>query len=174
MLFRSGKTVSVIGTAASAVQFIPKIAEIAGRLQIFQRSPHWVLPKEIEHFDDAEKQRRHVDPTILADARAVAYEQLDAFADWSRFDDAEQFEEWGRQNIAGVKDPKLRELLTPKTSWGCKRPLLSNEYYPVFNRDNVELIPHGVTRITKTGLVDATGVERESDVIVCEIGRAHV
>lgn len=166
----TGKTVSVIGTAASAVQFIPRIAEIAGKLQIFQRSPHWVLPKVIEHFDDEEKARRHVDPTILADARDVAYKELDAFANWGSFNDAEQFEEWGRQNIAVVEDPKLRELLTPKTSWGCTRPLLSNEYYPVFNRDNVELIPHGVTRITRTGLVDATGVERSSDVIVCATG----
>jgi cation diffusion facilitator CzcD-associated flavoprotein CzcO len=166
----SGKTVSVIGTAASAVQFIPKIAAVAGKLQVFQRSPHWVLPKDIEHFDDEEKARRRERPEILAEARETAYCQLDAFCEWASFQDATQFEDWGRQNIAVVKDPALRERLTPKTSWGCTRPLISNEYYPVFNRTNVELIPHGVTRITKTGLVDATGVERSSDVIICATG----
>ncbi len=166
----TGKTVSVIGTAASAVQFIPKIAPKVGRLLIYQRSPHWVLPKPIEHYGEAERARRRADPTIATAARKVAYEFLDKLAAWTELDDASEFEGYGLENLEAVEDPELRARLTPKTSWGCTRPLISNEYYPVFNRDNVELITHGVARLTESGVVDDQGVERASDMVICATG----
>jgi cation diffusion facilitator CzcD-associated flavoprotein CzcO len=165
-----GKTVAVIGTAASAVQFIPKIAERAAQLQVYQRSAHWVLPKEVEHYDEAERTRRRTDPNAMRDVYDSKYQLMDELVDWVAFEDVASREALCRENIATVKDPDLREKLTPKTPWGCTRPLLSNEYYPTYNRDNVELICGPIGRFTANGVVDAEGVERHADVIVCATG----
>src|SRR4029453_288961 len=69
-----------------------------------------------------------------------------------------------------IKDPEVARALTPDYPWGCKRPILATTYYEAFNRDNVELVPHAVTSMTPTGIVDATGTEREIDVLILSTG----
>ena len=69
-----------------------------------------------------------------------------------------------------VTDPEVRRKLTPDTPWGCLRPLFSNDYYPTFNRPNVELVTDAIERITPTGIVTVDGTEREVDVIVFATG----
>jgi cation diffusion facilitator CzcD-associated flavoprotein CzcO len=76
----------------------------------------------------------------------------------------------GVDAIAVVEDPDVRAKLRPSTPWGCMRPLFSNDYYPTFNRPNVELVTDGISRITPTGIVTEDGVERDVDVIVFATG----
>jgi len=165
----AGKRVAVIGSAASAVQSIPEIAKVAGQLHVFQRSANWVLPKEdVEHT--AEQLEEFLDPEAL-----MAYrEGIMAFVGPSTpFSNPEinGAAEWiAACAIEVVEDPETRRKLTPDTPWGCMRPLFSNDYYPTFNRSNVELVTDPIERITPTGIVTADGAEREVDVIVFATG----
>ncbi|MGI9591946.1 MAG: flavin-containing monooxygenase, partial [Myxococcota bacterium] len=81
-----------------------------------------------------------------------------------------QMEEVCRQNMAVVEDPALRAKLVPDHPWGCKRPLLSNHYYPAFNRPNLELVTEPIERITPKGVVTADGTERIVDTLVLATG----
>jgi len=69
-----------------------------------------------------------------------------------------------------IDDPATREAVTPRYPWGCKRPVLASTFYDALNRPNVQLVPHEVTRVTPTGLVDATGTERRADVLILSTG----
>jgi cyclohexanone monooxygenase len=165
----AGRRVAVIGSAASAVQSIPEIAKAAGQLQIFQRSANWVLPKEdVEHTD--EQLEQFMDPeelqayhdgimTFLGPSAPFSNPEINAIAEWV-----------AACAIEVVEDPVVREKLTPTTPWGCMRPLFSNDYYPTFNRPNVELVTDPIARITPTGVVTADGTEHDVDVIVFATG----
>jgi cyclohexanone monooxygenase len=166
----TGKRVAVVGSAASAVQSIPEIAKVAGRLHVFQRSANWVLPKEdVEHTPE-QLDQFHCDPTALQ----AYHDGIMAFVGPSTpFSNPEinGAAEWiAACAIEAVEDPEVRRKLTPTTPWGCMRPLFSNDYYPTFNRPNVELVTDGIERITPTGIVTADGTEREVDVIVFATG----
>ena len=164
-----GKRVAVIGTGASAIQIVPELAKSAARVDLYQRTPPWILPKPDRAIGAAEKalyslapaaQWLHrqkiywqneltcagfvVDPRILGVAERMALSHL------SR----------------AVKDPALREQLTPKYHIGCKRILLSNDYYPALQRPNVSLCTGGVAEVTKDAVVGKDGVRREVDAIV--------
>ncbi|MCD9625665.1 flavin-containing monooxygenase [Rhabdothermincola salaria] len=165
----TGRRVAVIGSAASAVQSIPEIAKAAGQLHVFQRSANWVLPKEdVEHTD--EQLEQFLDPeelqayhdgimTFLGPSAPFSNPEINAIAEWV-----------AACAIEVVDDPVVRRKLTPTTPWGCLRPLFSNDYYPTFNRSNVELVTDPIARITPNGVVTADGVEREVDVIVFATG----
>lgn len=165
----AGKRVAVIGSAASAVQSIPEIAKVAERLHVVQRSANWVLPKEdVPHTpeqldqwsDPAELQAYHdAIMSFLLPSAPFSNPEINGAAEWIAACAIEQ-----------VDDPDVRRRLTPSTPWGCLRPLFSNDYYPTFNRPNVELVTDPVERITATGLVTADGVERPVDVIVFATG----
>jgi cation diffusion facilitator CzcD-associated flavoprotein CzcO len=164
-----GKRVAVIGSAASAVQSVPEIAKVAGQLHVFQRSANWVLPKEdVEHTDDQLEQ--FLDPeglqayhdgimTFLGPSAPFSNPEMNAIAEWV-----------AACAIEVVEDEEVRRKLTPTTPWGCLRPLFSNDYYPTFNRPNVELVTDCIERITPTGIVTADGTEREVDVIIYATG----
>ena len=160
----------MIGSAASAVQFVPEIAKEVGQLHLFQRAANWVLPKidtpyteeEIEHF------RTH--PEAVLAKRQEIFDSVDpriTFADPAM---VEMQTEIGLEAIEVVEDPEVRRKLTPTVPYGCQRPLISNYYYPTFNRPNVELVTDPIERITETGIVTADGVERECDTIVYATG----
>jgi cation diffusion facilitator CzcD-associated flavoprotein CzcO len=166
----SNKRVAVIGSAASAVQSIPEIAKIASHLTSFQRSPQWVLPKEdfpipAEQIDEFTR-----NPEALQGYRDAIMNYIGPNAPFSNKDILGGAEWAGAVAISVVEDSETRERLTPHVPWGCFRPLFSNDYYPAFNRPNVELVTAGIERITPTGIVTTDGVEREFDVIVCATG----
>jgi len=166
----TGERVAVIGSAASAVQLVPEIAARVGRLFVFQRSPEWVLPKEDTPYTAEQLEQLRADPGLLAAMRKEAFERIDpnlTFSDPAR---VREFEGYGRTNIAQVADPELRARLTPDFPHGCKRPLMSNEWYPTFNRDNVELVTDPITAITANGVLTADGTERAVDTIVLATG----
>ena len=166
----AGERVAVIGSAASAVQFVPEIAPVVGQLFVFQRSPEWVLPKEDEPFTAEQLEQFRRDPSLLATMREEAYTRIDPNLTFSNPARVREFEGYGRANIALVEDPEVRARLTPDFTYGCKRPLMSNVWYPTFNRDNVELVTDAITRITPDAVVTVDGTERPVDTIILATG----
>ena len=165
-----GKRVAVIGSAATAVQMLPVIAEYVGHVDLYQRTPNWVLPKDDKVFDQETLAARRADISLVRDERLKIFREFEQFINWPEVHDDSEFVKFGRENLLAVKDHETRARLTPDFNWGCARPLSSNEYYPTFNRDNVGLITDKIARITPGGIVDATGVERDYDVIICATG----
>jgi cation diffusion facilitator CzcD-associated flavoprotein CzcO len=166
----ANKRVAVIGGAASAVQSIPEIAKLASQLTSYQRSPQWVLPKEDFPIPAEQIDEFNRNPEALQGYRDAIMNYIGPNAPFSNKEILGGAEWAGAVAISVVDDPKTREGLTPHVPWGCFRPLFSNDYYPAFNRPNVELVTDGIDRITPTGIVTADGVEREFDVIVCATG----
>jgi cation diffusion facilitator CzcD-associated flavoprotein CzcO len=166
----AGERVALIGSAASAVQTAPEIAPIVARLDLYQRTPQWVLPKKDTPFSEAELAHFRAHPEAVQALRDEIYRQVEAFV---LFDDPKALadaEDAGRSNLETVSDLDLRRRLTPSWSYGCRRPLMSNLYYPIFNRPNVRLIDEGVERIVPEGLVTARGELRETDTIILATG----
>ncbi len=166
----TGKRVAVIGCAASAVQLIPEIAARTGRLHIFQRTANWVAPKEDTPYTAAELAHLHNDPNAIHESRAQIYKELNEFILFSDPAKQHEYTQFALDNIAVVRDPELRRKLTPTHPFGCKRPLFSNVYYPVYNLPQVELVTDKVERLTRTGVVTADGVEREVDTVILATG----
>ncbi|MEV7005814.1 NAD(P)/FAD-dependent oxidoreductase [Streptosporangium sp. NPDC051022] len=168
----TGRRVAVIGTGASAVQFVPRIAERASRLHLFQRTPPWIQPRP--DFPISSRMRAVLGlPGAARTLRASIYWALEARALGFTVDPRlmRAHEALALRHLAAqVPDPALRAKLTPDYTIGCKRILLSNDYYPALTRDNVEVITDGVAEIRENSIVDATGGEIEVDAIVYGTG----
>ncbi|MBM3485706.1 MAG: NAD(P)/FAD-dependent oxidoreductase [Alphaproteobacteria bacterium] len=165
----AGKSVAVIGTGASAIQFVPAIAATVGRLHVFQRSAQYIFPRG-GPADPAAWTRQ--------DALARRLERLKLFV---------TFEKGGRRRhseratakgetgflaylAAKVPDPLLRRALTPDYPLGCKRVLRSDDYYDAIQRPNVALITTPVARILANGIRTEDGMERPVDAIIYGTG----
>ncbi|WP_132991864.1 flavin-containing monooxygenase [Gordonia zhaorongruii] len=172
-----GKRIAVIGTGASAVQFVPHVAERSDRLELFQRSAPHVIPKP-----DYPYKRRVIDgfkriPGLLRASRMATYAWLEPRAlafnqSWAA--PVMNAVEWNFRRVLAqqIDDPVLREKLTPTDAIGCKRILMSNDYYPALNRPNVDVVTEGIERIESTGVVTADGELHEVDAIVLGTGFA--
>ncbi len=164
-----GKQVAVIGTGASSIQVTPSIAPIVKKLHVFQRTPAWIMPKMDRDMTRFEKKLFKVLPFIqrLYRWRIYWFNELPAYAltykpKYIKFIQALSLRNLRKQ----IPDKALREKLTPKYMLGCKRILLSNDYYPAFRRSNVELVTDKITNIDENGIITADGNKREVDVIV--------
>jgi len=172
-----GKRIAVIGTGATAVQLIPKIAKQAGHLTVFQRTPIWVTPKADFKIPARVQALFASQPWTQRAARRANSAVLESMMVTAvlHYKQA-RFLNQGAAALAKahlrrqVNDPETRRKLTPDYSFGCKRPTFSNEYYPTFNRPNVDLETTGIERITPTSIVTRDGVEREIDVLVLATG----
>ncbi|SLK07886.1 Predicted flavoprotein CzcO associated with the cation diffusion facilitator CzcD [Novosphingobium mathurense] len=165
-----GRRVAVVGSAASAIQMIPEIAREVGHLDVYQRTPSWVAPKDCMEFDVGTIAARAADPALVVAERRRIFEGFEEFADWTKPKNEEEILGACHANLALVENTEVRQKLTPTFNWGCARPLSSNAYYPAFNRANVTLVTERVQAATSTGLVDAGGIERRHDVIICATG----
>lgn len=166
----SGERVAVIGSAASAVQFVPKIATRCGRLHVFQRTPNWVLPKDDTPYTDEQKQAFRAQPGLMDESRQALFNIVETtlmYLDPQFFPVAEEL---GRKALESVEDPELRKKLTPDHPFGAKRPLASNTYLQTFNQPHVELVTDAIERITRTGVVTSDGKEREVDTLLLATG----
>jgi cation diffusion facilitator CzcD-associated flavoprotein CzcO len=168
-----GKRVAVIGTGASAVQFVPRIAPEVGELYIFQRTPGWLVPKADHTMPEWAKRLFERVPLTQQVYRKATWLRLESQAPaFNGNQTAQKFAQ--RMSLRHlhnqVQDPELRRKLTPSYRTGCKRVLPSNDYFPVFNRPNVHLVDGGAVSVTETGVVDRDGVEREVDVIIFATG----
>jgi cyclohexanone monooxygenase len=166
----TGKRVAVIGSAASAVQFVPEIVKQTGQLHLFQRTANWVIPKEDTAYTQEQLQHLREEPDAIHESRAQIYKDLNAFILFNDPEALQEAETAGLENMSVIKDEALRKKLVPTHPFGCKRPLFSNLYYPIFNRPNVELVTDKITGLSETGVVTADGQEREVDVVITSTG----
>ncbi|GAB4012460.1 flavin-containing monooxygenase [Nocardioides ultimimeridianus] len=170
----TGKRVAVIGTGASAIQIVPELQRIAGHVDVYQRTPNWIIPRNEHRYTDRQKAVFRRVPLAQRAYRAFIYATLEARAPaFTRFPALQAAtERMVRGNIArGIKDdPELVAKVTPDYRAGCKRILISNRWYPALAADNVDLLTDGIASITPTGVVDRNGVEREVDAIVVATG----
>jgi cyclohexanone monooxygenase len=168
-----GKRVAIIGTGASSIQIVPTIAPRVAQLDVYQRTAPWVMPRRERAFTPVEKFAfRHV-PGAQRLARALVY--LGREATVPAFISQPAIFAIARPralaNIRkGIKDPILREKVTPHFAFGCKRVLISNDYYPALDRANVDVVTDRIARLTTNSIVTRDGVEREIDVLIIATG----
>lgn len=170
-----GKRVAVIGTGASAVQFIPEIAPKVAELAVFQRTPPWVLPRKDRAIGTLERALFRALPMTQRLARLRQYWEHEvrvlALAVHPKI--AAMAERRALAHLeAQVADPALRAALTPRYPMGCKRILLSDTYYPALCRPNVRVIPSGVERLDDDGVVATSGERFDADVVIYGTGFA--
>lgn len=168
----AGKRVAVIGNGASAVQFVPEVAKVAGSLTLFQRSPNWIVPRMNRPYTADEKARFRAEPSFMAKVRGDIFEMAEARLEAKRAGTlpVEEVPIPLAHLHAQVTDPDLRAKLTPDYEIGCKRVLISNDFYPALTRANVELVTEAITRMTPRGVVDAQGGEHPVDVVIYATG----
>ncbi len=167
-----GERVAVIGSAASAVQFVPEIVKTAGRVHLFQRSANWVTPKVDAPYTQEQLAAFRADPTPLLVMRAEIEDRVNNGMLFQNTETLEQAVAASLSQIALVEDPAVRAKLVPTHPFGCKRPLMSNVYYPAFNEPHLELVTDAITAVTETGVVTADGTVREVDTIIIATGFA--
>lgn len=171
----SGKRVAVIGTGASAIQIVPAIAPQVGTLHLYQRTPPWIIPKRNRRFSEAQRSRYREHPLLQKLARLLCYlrHELAGIGFVVEPKLLALLSRLVRHYIArSVPDPALRAKLTPSYTLGCKRILLSNDYYPALCRPNVELVTSAIAEVTPTGIRCADGTERALDAIILATGFA--
>jgi cyclohexanone monooxygenase len=121
----TGERVALIGSAASAVQAAPEIAPIVAQLDLYQRTPQWVLPKKDTPFTPQELAHFRAHPEAVQALREQIYREVEAFVLFQDPVALAEAEDAGRRNLEAVNDPDLRRRLTPDWRYGCRRPLLS-------------------------------------------------
>ncbi len=169
----SGERVAVIGTGASAVQFIPMIQPRVSRLSVFQRTPSWVMPDPDRPVRPLERKLWRRLPVTQRLLRGLIYGIHEVTVLGTIVDKrlASVLERAARRHLHDqVADPELRVKLTPGYTIGCKRITLSNSYYPALTQDNVEVVTEPIERVTPGGIITADGVERGLDTIILGTG----
>nr|WP_246098121.1 NAD(P)/FAD-dependent oxidoreductase [Rhodococcus spelaei] len=169
----AGKKVAVIGTGASAIQFVPEIVDRVGQLQLYQRTPAWVVPrKNFSLPPRAQRVFRRV-PLVRRAFRNVIYWISEGLAIGlnGHANLMAPLEKVAKKNIArAIEDPELQRKLTPHYRIGCKRILWSDDYYPALAKSNVEIVTDRIERVTEGGVVTADGTERDVDAIIYGTG----
>ena len=168
----TGRRVAVVGTGASAVQFVPEIQPKVARLHVFQRTPPWVLPRHDRALSRVERRLFRRLPVAQRAARASIYLFRELFVfGFRHLRLAKGVERLARRHLArSVADPLLRAKLTPDYAIGCKRILISNDYFPAVTRPNVELVRGPVVELREHSVVGDDGVERPVDAVIFGTG----
>lgn len=169
----AGKSVAVIGTGASAVQIIPELVRTAGSVKVFQRTPGWVLPRLDAQTPAAVRALFARVPAAQEAARTALFLGHEAAATGLVWDTpvTSLIEKLGRLHLRlTVKDPWLRRQLTPDFRAGCKRMLMSSDYYPALQAENCKLITWPIATLTPEGLRTSDGLEHHVDAIVFATG----
>ena len=165
--------IAVVGTGASAIQLAPELARQGAHVTLFQRTPAWIVPRRDRAYARAEREAWQRDPGSLARLREELYVEGEArFA--SRSGDpvaASEARESALTHLARqVRDPVLRDALTPDYAFGCKRVLLSDDFYPAIASGLVDLVPSALAGASDNQLVAADGSRHEVDVVVLATG----
>ncbi len=168
-----GRRVAVIGTGASAVQFIPRIQPAAETLTVFQRTPTWIMPHPDRPLGPAVRRLFSTVPAAQRGTRAllnIAFETM-TYGLVHRPKSMRLGAAIGRWHLRRqVDDPGLREALTPHYSFGCKRPTFSNAYYPALAAPNADVVTSGIERIDRDAIVTADGRRHPVDTIIFGTG----
>lgn len=167
----AGERVASIGTGASAVQYVPAIARDTAHLTVFQRTPIWIAPRFDFPFtaeQHEEFERRPETAQKLRDEAFEAYESASFDVDDRQTREATEL---ARSYLhRKVADPELRAKLTPDYPAGCKRPLMSREWYPTFALPNVRLETTAIAELTEAGVRTVDGVEHRVDTVIYGTG----
>ena len=170
----AGRRVAVIGTGASAVQFVPRIAPQVGQLYVFQRSAPWILPRRDRAFSDEEKTRFRRWPLLQRALRELIYWRNELFGLLFLGNErlAAQARALAERHLrrAIPHDAELRRRVTPNYRLGCKRVLISNDYLPALTRANVELVTEAIREVTPAGIVTQDGRLRAVDTLIFGTG----
>jgi cation diffusion facilitator CzcD-associated flavoprotein CzcO len=168
-----GKAVGVIGTGASSIQFLPQIAPRVKQLHLFQRTPPWIVPKPDRVIGRFEQWLYRVLPALqwfhrialywLFETRVLGFVINPKLMQYPR----RAALEYLRQSVS---DSALRSKLTPSYSFGCKRVLISNDYFPALQRENVELVTDGIREVTRDGIITIDGKHRKLDALILGTG----
>jgi cation diffusion facilitator CzcD-associated flavoprotein CzcO len=169
----TGERVAVIGTGPAAAQFVPKIRRRVGRLVVFQRTPPWVIPHPDRAVPAAERLLYRLVPAAQDLQRNLLFAIYEACGVGfrGRTELIAPIEALGRAHLRRqVKDRELRDKLMPHYRFGCKRPILSNAYYPALAADNAEVVTERIARIDGGAIVTRDGDRHEVDTIISAIG----
>jgi cation diffusion facilitator CzcD-associated flavoprotein CzcO len=169
----TGKRVAVIGTGASAIQFVPQIQKKVAHLDLYQRTPPWILPKPDREIPADERSRFEQFPILQRAWRIGLYWFLESrvlgFVVNPKF--MQQVQAIAQRHInKRIKDPVLREKVTPKYTIGCKRVLISNDYYPALTQPNVDVVTDKITEVRAHSIIASDGSERPIDAIIYGTG----
>ena len=168
-----GKRVAVIGTGASAIQIVPELQKEAGHVDVYQRTAPYVLPRGDRPYTRVEKLAfRHL-PLVQKAYRTAIYWGRELLVPGFTVNAklALPAKKLALRNIrTGISDPALRAAVTPDFEIGCKRILISNDYYPALDSDNVDLVTDGIAKVTGDAIVTSDGTERPIDVLVVATG----
>jgi cation diffusion facilitator CzcD-associated flavoprotein CzcO len=169
----AGKRIAVIGTGCSAIQAVPAIQPIVRQLDVYQRSPGWTFPKMDFAYRERSQMLFERFPLLQRlDRMAIfGFMELGALGMTSRPGILRAFRAVGRGQInRAIKDPDLRRKLTPTDEIGCKRIMLTDEWYATLVEPNVELVTDPIAEVTASGLRLENGSERPADVLVLATG----
>ncbi|MGH2928213.1 MAG: flavin-containing monooxygenase, partial [Solirubrobacteraceae bacterium] len=173
----SGERVAVVGTGASAIQFVPEIQPAVSRLLVYQRTPPWVIPRRDRRLSTAEHAVYRAAPATQLTVRAAIYWGREVFVAGFVGDRRRRAKRAAVAVKAArdllhsqVADPALRNKLTPHYELGCKRILLSNDWYPALTEPNVEVVTDAIAEVGERSIVTADGAERPVDTIIFGTG----
>jgi cation diffusion facilitator CzcD-associated flavoprotein CzcO len=168
----NGERVAVIGTGASAIQFVPQIQPRVSRLHVFQRTAPWIMPRPDRPLTPIERLvYRHVPGAQRLMRRAIYWGRELYAIPMLRARLSRVIEIMARRHLRRqVPDPELRARLTPNYAPGCKRILVSNDYLPSLCQANVEVVCDGISEVRARSIVTADGVERDVDTIILGTG----
>lgn len=164
-----GKRVAIVGSAASAIQIVPEVAKQAAHLTVLQRTPNWIMARGRKFYSQRLMNWFKRVPLLLnlyrrMQAYMMSFTVEGVTLGHKRMD---QFEKMALDYMHEViKDPELRKTLTPNSRYGCKRGLVSDDFYPALLRDNVELVAEGLSAVRPEGITTASGRDIDVDVII--------
>ena len=164
-----GKNIVIVGSAASAVQIVPEVAKVAKHLTVLQRTPNWIMPRGRKFYSTRTRKWFRRLPAYLRTTQRMQRFLMSMVHDAATLGHKRMsdFEKRGLKYLEKtVPEGELREALTPDTRFGCKRGLVSDDFYPALMRDNVELIPESLSEVTPRGITTATGRKIDADVII--------
>jgi len=169
----TGKNIAVIGTGASSIQFVPQIAPLAAKVNLFQRTPPWIMPKLDHPIEERWRRRFARIPGLMRAYRTFLFWMLEIRVlgflkkGWLR----RLGENEARKHLAAqVTDPEVLAKLTPHYEFGCKRVLISNDFYPTLARPNVELVTDAIQEVRAHSIVTSDGAERPVDLLIYGTG----
>ncbi len=171
----AGRRVAVVGTGASAIQFVPQIQPTVAALFVHQRTPPWIIPRRDRALGRIRRLAyRHL-PLVRKAARLGIYLRLEYIMGPVVLGTSERKRALVRKLARAhlfdqISDPALRKTLSPDYEIGCKRVLISDDYYPSLTQPNVEVVSAGVAGFTPDGVVDEHGNERKVDTVILATG----
>ncbi|GAA5064385.1 flavin-containing monooxygenase [Nocardia callitridis] len=169
----AGERVAVIGTGASAVQFVPEIQPEVAELALFQRSAPWIVPRMDRPTLGLERLLLRRMPLVGKAIRGGYYTMIEGFGLIGFVDTRfrHPYELLGKWQLRRqVADPALRAKLTPDYMMGCKRAIFSDAYLPALAQDNVEVVTSGIAEVRAHSIIDRDGVEHEVDTLIFGTG----